>query len=220
MSTKRLILIDGFSLLYRAFYGNKFMSTTDGRPTNALFGFLGMVLRVMEDKKPDAVLVALDAPGKTFRHAEFPEYKGTRREMPDEMKSQIPIARELLISALGIPQIELVGYEADDIIGTISRQAEEHGYLTTIITGDHDALQLVDHCVSVVTPKVGVTDVNEYDVAAVIAKYGFGPEFLTDYKAMAGDSSDNIPGVPGIGDKVRNRADPKVWTRRGNAGAL
>lgn len=200
MSTKRLILIDGFSLLYRAFYGNKFMSTTDGRPTNALFGFLGMVLRVMEDKKPDAVLVALDAPGKTFRHAEFPEYKGTRREMPDEMKSQIPIAREL-ISALGIPQIELVGYEADDIIGTISRQAEEHGYLTTIITGDHDALQLVDHCVSVVTPKVGVTDVNEYDVAAVIAKYGFGPEFLTDYKAMAGDSSDNIPGVPGIGDK-------------------
>ncbi|MBL8040813.1 MAG: DNA polymerase I [Chthonomonas sp.] len=200
MSTKRLILIDGFSLLYRAFYGNKFMSTTDGRPTNALFGFLGMVLKVMEDKKPDAVLVALDAPGKTFRHAEFAEYKGTRREMPDEMKSQIPIAREM-ISALGIPQLELVGYEADDIIGTISRQAEEHGYLTTIITGDHDALQLVDNAVSVVTPRVGVTDVVEYDVAGVVAKYGFGPEFLTDYKAMAGDTSDNIPGVPGIGDK-------------------
>lgn len=200
MSDRRLILIDGFSLLYRAFFGGRFMSTSDGRPTNALFGFCSMVFRVIQDVQPDAILVAMDSPGKTFRHAEYAEYKGTRREMPEEMKSQIPLAKEM-IAALGLPSIELTGYEADDIIGTLSRQAEEHGYRTAIITGDHDALQLVDDYVTVVTPKTGVTDMNWYDAEAVVARYGFGPEYLADYKALAGDSSDNIPGVPGIGDK-------------------
>lgn len=176
------------------------MSTTDGRPTNALFGFLSMVFRVMDDEKPDAIVVCMDSPGKTFRHAEYAEYKGTRKEMPPEMLQQIPVAREM-ITALGIPQIEITGYEADDIIGTLSLKAESQGYKTTIITGDLDALQLVDEHVTVITPKVGVTEVSRYDPAAVHARYGFGPEHVTDYKAMAGDSSDNIPGVPGIGDK-------------------
>jgi len=201
MSTKRLVIIDGYSLLYRAFYGTKFLSTSDGKPTNALFGLVNMMFHIMERNRPQAILVALDAPGKTFRHAEYAEYKGTRREMPEEMKVQMPVARELL-AALGIPQIELTGYEADDIIGTISLQAEKNGYATTIVSGDLDGLQLVDPFVSVVTPKVGVTEVAFYDEAAVRERFGFEPKQLVDYKALAGDSSDNIKGVPGVGEKT------------------
>lgn len=200
MDRKKLLLVDGFSLLYRAFYGTRFLSTTDGRPTNALYGFCAMVFKLMDEFKPDAILVALDSPGKTFRHVEFEAYKGTRKEMPEEMKVQIPIAREL-IGALAIPQIELISYEADDIIGTLSLQAESNGYETLIITGDLDSLQLVDECVHVVTPRTGASEVTRYDREAVIQRFGFGPEFMTDYKSLAGDSSDNIPGVPGIGDK-------------------
>lgn len=201
MSTKRLVIIDGYSLLYRAFYGTKFLSTSDGRPTNALFGLVNMLFHIIERQKPEAILVALDAPGKTFRHAEYAEYKGTRREMPEEMKVQMPVARELL-AALGIPQLELTGYEADDIIGTISLQAEKNGYATTIVSGDLDGLQLVDSMVSYVTPKVGVTEVAFYDTAAVRDRFGLEPTQLPDYKALAGDSSDNIKGVPGVGDKT------------------
>ncbi|MBS1704737.1 MAG: DNA polymerase I [Armatimonadetes bacterium] len=201
MPDHRLILVDGYSLLYRAFYSTRFLSTTDGRPTNALYGFTSMLFQLIEQQKPDAVLVALDAPGKTFRHADYAEYKGTRREMPPEMLAQMPVARDL-IAALGIPQIELVGYEADDIIGTIACQAEKNGYYTTIITGDLDSLQLVDDCISVVTPKVGVSDVVTYNIEAVKQRYGFGPEFVPDYKSLAGDSSDNIKGVPGVGEKT------------------
>lgn len=204
MARKRLLMLDGYSLLYRSFYGVKFLSTTDGRPTNALFGLVSMLYILIERTRPDAILVALDAPGKTFRHAEFAEYKGTRKEMPDEMKSQMPVARELL-AALGIPQIELSGFEADDIVGTISRQAEENGYETTIISGDLDSLQLVDDFVSVVTPKIGVTETVTYDPAAVEARYGFPPEKLPDYKALVGDTSDNIPGVPGVGEKTASK---------------
>jgi DNA polymerase-1 len=198
--TKRLIIIDGYSLLFRAFYSTRFMSTTDGRPTNALYGFVSMLFSLMEKYQPDCLLVALDAHAKTFRHEEFAEYKGTRKETPQELISQLIVSREL-IQALGIPTIELEGYEADDVVGTVSKQAEERGYHTIIISGDSDSLQLVDHVVTVVTPKQGVSEVNTYDPDAVVAKYGFGPEFVADYKALVGDTSDNIPGVPGIGDK-------------------
>jgi len=200
MNSKRLVIIDGYALLYRAFFATRYLSTADGRPTNALFGFTQMLFVILENIRPDAIVVALDAPGKTFRHAEYSEYKGTRREIQPELKVQLPIARDL-INALGIPQIEVTGFEADDVIGTISKLAEENGYDTTIVTGDLDALQLIDECVSVVTPKTGVTETATYDVAAVQARYGFGPEFIPDFKAIKGDTSDNIPGVPGIGDK-------------------
>ena len=169
MDPKRLVIIDGYSLLFRAFYGTRYLSTSDGRPTNALYGLVGMLFYVLEKQRPQAMLVALDAPGKTFRHAEFAEYKGTRRDTPDELKAQFPVARDLM-AALGIPSIELTGFEADDIVGTVSRKAEENGYHTTIITGDLDALQLVDPCVSVMTPKVGVTDVAVYGVAEVMER--------------------------------------------------
>lgn len=200
MPDSNLVIIDGYSLLFRAFYGTRFLSTSDGRPTNALYGFVSMLFTLLESYKPHAVMVALDAPGKTFRHAEYAEYKGTRRETPQELISQLEYSRQL-IEALNIPVFELTGFEADDIVGTISRLGEENGYATTIVTGDLDSLQLVDACVSVMTTKKGVTDVVVYDPAAVVERYGFGPEFVPDYKALVGDTSDNIPGVPGIGDK-------------------
>ena len=159
-----------------------------------------MLFVILENIRPDAIVVALDAPGKTFRHAEYSEYKGTRREIQPELKVQLPIAP-------GPDQCSRYSADRGDWlrgrrrIGTISKLAEENGYDTTIVTGDLDALQLIDECVSVVTPKTGVTETATYDVAAVQARYGFGPEFIPDFKAIKGDTSDNIPGVPGIGDK-------------------
>lgn len=200
MSRHRLIIIDGYSLLFRAFYSTRFMSTTDGRPTNALYGFTGMIFSILEREKPDAIVLALDGPGKTFRHAEYSEYKGTRKEPEPELVQQFPWARDLL-NALGIPAIEVTGYEADDIVGTISKDAEAKGYHTYIVTGDNDQLQLVDPYVSVLTTKVGVSDVLEYTPDKVWEKYGIPPINIPDWKAIVGDSSDNIPGVPGIGEK-------------------
>jgi DNA polymerase-1 len=197
---KRLVILDGYSLLYRAFFATRYMSTSDGRPTNALYGFIGMLFYILEHDEPDAVVVALDAPGKTFRHAEYAEYKGTRRETADELVVQLKVARDL-IAALGIPSIEATGYEADDVVGTLSLIAEENGYNTTIVTGDLDSLQLVDPCVTVMTSKQGVTEVVMYGPKDVVERYGFEPKFVPDYKAIVGDTSDNIPGVPGIGAK-------------------
>jgi DNA polymerase-1 len=197
---KRLVIIDGYSLLYRAFFATRFLSTADGRPTNALFGFVSMLFHLLENVRPDAVVVAMDAPGKTFRHADYAEYKGTRRDTPDELIAQFPVARDL-IEALGISSIEATGFEADDVVGTLSLQAEKNGYSSIIVTGDLDALQLVDESVSVLTMRQGVTDTVTYDPQAVRDRYGFDPVLIPDYKAIVGDTSDNIPGVPGIGAK-------------------
>jgi DNA polymerase-1 len=170
-----------------------------------------MLFTLFNDIKPDAVVVALDAPGKTFRHAEFAEYKGTRRETPQELIEQLDGSREL-ISAFKIPVIELTGFEADDIVGTISKIAEENGYETTIVTGDLDSLQLVDEAVSVMTPQNFGAPPKTYTPAEVVERYGFGPEHVVDYKAMAGDSSDNIPGVKGVGDKTATELIKKFGT--------
>ena len=200
MPDRKLLVIDGYSLLFRAFHATRFLSTSDGRPTNALFSFTGMLFYALENLRPDGVVVALDAPGKTFRHAEYSEYKGTRSETPPELISQLVAAREF-ISALGIPTLEVTGFEADDIIGTISKLAEGKGYQTTILTGDLDQLQLVDSAVSVIVPRTGVTDTKVYSPEDVIERFGVEPERLPDWKAIVGDPSDNIPGVPGIGAK-------------------
>ena len=198
--SKHLVVLDGYSLLYRAFFATRFLSTSDGRPTNAIYGFVSMLFYILEKDRPDAVAVALDAPGKTFRHAEYSEYKGTRRETPDELRSQLKVSRDL-IAALGIPCFEVTGYEADDVVGTIANQAKTHGYHTTIVTGDLDALQLVDENVRVMTMRQGVTEVVFYGPQDVINRYGFEPLLVPDYKSIVGDTSDNIPGVPGIGEK-------------------
>ncbi len=200
MADKRLVILDGYSLLFRAFYATSALSTAAGKPTNALFGFLNMLAQILERQRPDCILVAFDAPGKTFRHADYAEYKATRRETPEALQAQLPEARRI-VQALGIPTLELTGYEADDVIGTVTRIAREHGYRTTVVTGDGDALQLVDDWVTVVTPSKGVSEIRTYTPEAVRERYGFGPELIVDFKAIAGDSSDNIPGVPGIGEK-------------------
>jgi DNA polymerase-1 len=197
---RRLVIIDGYSLLYRAFFATRYLSTSDGRPTNALHGFVAMLFNLLDKVEPQSIVVAMDAPGKTFRHAEFTGYKATRKETQDELRVQLVAAREL-IQALGIPTVECTGFEADDVVGTISRQGEENGYDTTVVTGDLDSLQLVDDHVSVLTMKQGVQDTVTYTPVEVQERYGFGPEFIPDFKALKGDASDNIPGVPGIGDK-------------------
>lgn len=200
MASRTLLLIDGYSLLFRSFYSTRFLSTTDGRPTNALFGFTGMLFTLIDRYQPESLVVCLDAHAPTFRHEEYAEYKGTRQETPNELVQQLHSCREYF-DAIGIPWLERAGFEADDVIGTLSKQAESEGYRTLVVTGDSDTLQLVDDHVTIIMPKVGVSDVAEYDPAAVHARYGFGPELVPDYKALVGDSSDNIPGVPGIGDK-------------------
>jgi DNA polymerase-1 len=200
MEPRRLLVIDGYSLLYRAFFATRYLSTSSGTPTNALLGFTSMLFTLIERVKPQAIVVALDAPGKTFRHAEYAEYKGTRKETQDELRVQLVEARNL-IGTLGLPAIEITGFEADDVVGTIAKKAEANGYHTTIVTGDLDSLQLVDECITVITPGVGMSETKTYDPAAVVARYGFGPEFVPDFKALKGDTSDNIQGVPGIGDK-------------------
>lgn len=219
MATRRLLIIDGYSLLFRAFYGTRYLSTSDGRPTNALYGFTSMLFRLVEQYRPDCILVALDSHAKTFRHEEFEAYKGTRRETPDELYVQLVASREF-IGALGIPTLEKEGFEADDVVGTVSYRAEQNGYQTIIVSGDLDALQLVDEHVTVITPKQGVSEVAVYDVKAVEERYGFGPEFIPDYKALVGDTSDNIPGVPGIGDKSATKLIQQFGTVEEMAGSL
>ena len=198
----RLVLVDGHGLAFRAYFGiPPTLSTSSGEPTNATYGFTSMLLDVLREHEPDYIIVAFDV-GETFRHEQFDGYKAHRRPMPDELRPQIERMREVL-KALNIPIYEVVGYEADDVIGTLSRQAAEKGMETIIITGDSDMLQLVDEHVRIVLP--GSQRFGEYrifDPEAVVARYGFGPERVIDYKALVGDKSDNIPGVPGIGDKT------------------
>ena len=205
MSRKgKAILIDGNSLLYRAFFAMPHFSTLENQPTNAVYGFTMMLLRLIEEEKPDILLVAFDAPVKTFRHEEFEEYKAHRKRAPDELASQGPIAREV-VGAFDIAQLEVPGFEADDLVGTVARRAEAEDYDVVIVTGDLDALQLVDSKVKVMATVKGVSETVVYDEDAVERRYDLKPAQLPDYKALKGDPSDNIPGVPGIGDKTAAR---------------
>ncbi|GIV20256.1 MAG: DNA polymerase [Armatimonadota bacterium] len=196
----KLVLIDGHSLLYRAFYATRPLSTTDGRPTNAIYGFAGMLWQILEEEKPDAMVVAMDTAAPTFRHEEFTDYKAHRPETAESFYVQVPAAREL-VEAMGIPVIALEGYEADDVLGTLAQRAREQGYQVLIVTGDQDALQLVDEGAFVLMPQKGMGQTVRYDEQAVRERFGLEPSQLPDFKALKGDPSDNIPGVPGIGDK-------------------
>lgn len=198
---RKLIAIDGNSLAYRGFFAMRSLSTADGQPTNAVYSFVMMLLRIIEEEKPDVLAVAFDSSAKTFRHDDYEHYKAHRKPTPDELRSQMPIVREV-VDAFGIPVIMVDGVEADDVVGTIVRQAEEEGYQATIVTGDLDALQLVTGSVSVMTTIKGVTDTVIYDEQAVIDRFGVEPSQMADFKALKGDTSDNIPGVPGVGDKT------------------
>ncbi|MCW5934691.1 MAG: DNA polymerase I [Fimbriimonadia bacterium] len=198
---RKLLIIDGHSLLYRGFFATRPLSTVDGRPTNAVYSFMNMLLSLLESEQPDSVIVAFDTPGKTFRHEEFEDYKANRRESPDEFRPQVGMTKTLL-EAFGIPVLEAPGYEADDIVGTLSVRAKELGYETLIFTGDMDQMQLVNDHVKVRATVKGTSDLHTFDANAVKERYGFAPDQVADYKALKGDPSDNIPGVPGIGDKT------------------
>lgn len=201
-TTKRLVLVDGHGLAFRAYFALPMsLATKAGELTNATFGFTSMLLDVLQAHEPDYVLVTFDV-GPSFRHEQFEEYKAHRRPMPDELRPQIDRMREVL-EALNIPVYQADGFEADDVIGTLSKQALQHNIESFIITGDSDLLQLVDGGVKVVMP--GGQRFGEYrifDREAVVERYGFGPEHVIDYKALVGDKSDNVPGVPGVGDKT------------------
>ena len=199
----KIMVIDGNSILNRAFYGVRQLSNHEGLPTNAVYGFLATLFKLQDEEKPDRTVVCFDVKEKTFRHKKFNSYKATRKGMPDELAAQLPVTKQVL-DAMGLVRCELAGYEADDLIGTISRRADKHGDSCVIVTGDRDSLQLVGGgtTVRLVSTKMGQTVYDKYDTAFFLEKYGFEPIRLIDLKALMGDSSDNIPGVPGIGEKT------------------
>jgi DNA polymerase-1 len=196
----RLILIDAHSLIYRAFFALPPMSTSDGRVTNAVYGFTSMLAIVLASR-PEFAIAAFDMGKPTFRSQEYEEYKAGRRAMPDDLRPQMEMVREVL-EAFSIPIYGVEGFEADDVIGTLARIAEERGHAVTIVSGDLDCLQLVTDSVEALVPRRGITDTFVYGPDQVRQRYGFEPPQLIDFKALRGDTSDNIPGVPGVGDKT------------------
>jgi len=197
----KLLLVDGYSLLYRAFFSSPPLTTREGQPTGALYGFTRMLMRLLDENAPEYALVALDASGPTFRHDSFAEYKANRLAAPDDLKSQMRLARELL-DGLGIARYERAGFEGDDVLGTLARIGTEKKLDVTIVTGDGDALQLVNEHVSVLLTRRGVSDLDCFSPDTVVERYGFPPGLMPDYKGLRGDTSDNIPGIPGIGEKT------------------
>lgn len=201
MEKKKLVLIDGNSIAYRAFFALPLLNNDKGVHTNAVYGFTMMLMKILEDEKPTHILVAFDAGKTTFRHKTFSEYKGGRQKTPPELSEQFPFIRDLL-DAYGISRYELENYEADDIIGTLSLTAERDGYEVKVISGDKDLTQLSSPATTVGITRKGITDIEEYTPEHVSEKYGLTPEQIIDMKGLMGDPSDNIPGVPGIGEKT------------------
>ena len=201
MSKKTLVILDSNSLLNRAFFALPPMTNTVGQPTGAIFGFTTMLFRIMDELKPDYIAAAFDKSKLNFRHNQFADYKAGRKPMPDELRQQFEPAKELL-RAFHIGIFEIEGYEADDIIGTISKRYEGEELEVIIYTGDRDALQLVSEHTRVMFTRRGVTEVDDYTVEALKEKYGLTPSGIIDLKGLMGDASDNIPGVPGVGEKT------------------
>ncbi|RGC67060.1 DNA polymerase I [Micromonospora sp. MW-13] len=202
-TTPRLLLVDGHSLAYRAFFALPVenFSTTTGQPTNAVYGFTSMLINVLRDERPTHIVVAFDVSRHSFRTDRYAEYKAGRSETPADFKGQVSLVKEVL-AALQIPVVEREGYEADDVIATLACQARDQGMSVLITSGDRDAFQLVDDNITVLYPRKGVSDLARMDPAAVEAKYGVGPQRYRDLAALVGETSDNLPGVPGVGPKT------------------
>ena len=198
-----LMILDGNSIVNRAFYGVRPLTAPDGTPTNAVFGFLSILRRLLDEVKPDALCVAFDLKDPTFRHRAYEGYKAQRRPMPEELAAQMPVLKDVL-DAMGIRRYEIPGYEADDILGTAASVCEKQGWRCTVVTGDKDSLQLISDLTTVCNVKTakGQTETILYNPERFSEEYGFTPEKMVDLKALMGDSSDNIPGVPGIGEKT------------------
>lgn len=201
MERKKFLMIDGSSLLFRAFYAIRHLTTRDGIFTNGVYGFLNMYLSARDQVKPDYVLVAFDRGGKTFRAEDYEAYKGTRQETPSELSAQFGMTKDVL-DALGICHIDVEGYEADDIVGTVSKMASEAGIQSVLLTGDRDYFQLVDENTTVLFTKKGISELEKVDPAWIREKYDLEPSALIEVKGLQGDTSDNIPGVAGIGEKT------------------
>lgn len=199
----KLLILDGNSVINRAYYGVRPLTTRDGLFTHAIYGFLNILERMEKEEQPDAVCVAFDLHGPTFRHLQYDGYKATRHPMPEELAQQMPVLKQVL-SAMNIPIYECQGWEADDVIGTVSKICSNCGWECVIVTGDRDSLQLIDNNVHVklVISKSGQTTATLYDIDKFREEYGFEPAKLIDLKALMGDNSDNIPGVPGVGPKT------------------
>ena len=206
MNSNRLLIIDGNSIMNRAFYGimsSKTLMSADGIYTNAIYGFLSILFKELEDLNPDYIAVAFDLKAPTHRHMMYSEYKGTRHGMPEELAQQMPLIKEIL-KDMNITIIEKEGYEADDVLGTISKEASNKGHLVTILSGDRDTFQLASDKVTIRIPrtKMGKTETEDYDEAKILEEYGVKPIQLIQVKGLMGDTSDNIPGVPGVGEKT------------------
>ena len=203
---KRLLLIDGHSMAYRAFYAlppENFVSSK-GQTTNAIYGFGSMVVNLIAQEKPTHIAVAFDVSRKTFRSEMYPDYKATRASTPDEFRSQLSYLTEL-VNALGIKQFSISGFEADDILATLSSKASAEGFEVLICSGDRDSFQLVTDQITVLYPKKGVTELNRMTPEAVFDKYGLTPSQYPDFAALRGDPSDNLPSVPGVGEKTATK---------------
>ena len=199
----KLMVIDGNSMINRAFYGIRPLTTREGIPTNAVYGFVVTLQRLLDEENPEAVCVTFDRREPTFRHLSYEGYKAQRKGMPEELAAQMPILKDVL-DAMDIPHYELAGFEADDLIGTISRRCESAGWECVIVTGDKDSLQLItDHTrVKLVSTRMGQTTTKDMTPERFREEYGFEPIHMIDLKALMGDTSDNIPGVPGVGEKT------------------
>lgn len=198
---KKLILIDGNSIAYRAFFALPLLNNEKGIHTNAIYGFTNILMKILNEEQPTHILVAFDAGKTTFRHETYQEYKGGRQKTPPELSEQFPFIRELL-DAYNIARYELENFEADDIIGTLAKKAENEGFQVKIISGDKDLTQLATDKVTVAITRKGITDVDDYTPQTIQEKYGLTPQQIIDMKGLMGDSSDNIPGVPGVGEKT------------------
>lgn len=198
---KKLVLIDGNAILHRAFHAIPPLNNKDGIPTNAVYGFFSMVFKIIEDLRPEYLIVCFDKKAPTFRKQMYVGYQAKRPKMSDDLVPQIDLVHKALDEAK-IPHFEIDGYEADDLIGTLSVDAKKAGLQTIIVSGDRDLLQLVNHNVLMLAPIMGITKMTLFDEAKVKEKYGLNPLQIVDYKALAGDSSDNYPGVSGIGPKT------------------
>ena len=204
---ERLLLLDGNGLIYRGYYAliEQPLTTSKGELVTAVFGFTNIVLRAIQDVQPDRVAIAFDLPARTFRHDRYAEYKATRTRMPDDMREQIPKVKQV-VRAMGIPEYEQEGFEADDAIATLVGQAEALGFDTTILTGDLDMLQLVsEHTKLMVSLRGGIANTVAYDLAKIEERWGLRPDQMLDYKSLKGDPTDNIPGIPGVGEKTASK---------------
>ena len=201
--SEKIVLIDGHSIINRAFYGVPELTNIKGLHTNAVYGFLNIMFKILEDEKPQYLCVAFDLKAKTFRHKMYEQYKGTRKPMPQELHEQVPVLKDVL-KAMQIKTMEKEGYEADDILGTLARMSEKKGMEVSLISGDRDLLQIATNKTKIRIPKTkgGRTETEDYYADDVFEKYQVSPTGFIDLKALMGDTADNIPGVPKVGEKT------------------